>query len=137
MRDRRELSTIYLVLLAGLTLLPWAVLVRWPTPDARAAAFPALAFVALLFLLALGRGLTGRWDGIFIGQQNTISLNRLQLILWSLVVLPAFAVGGIANLLGIGALADASASGGLDIQIPTNLLGALGLAGASAVAGPM
>src|SRR5689334_22129142 len=138
---------IFVVIVAAMALLPWGLLERWPTPAARAWAFPVLAAVAGLFLLALGRAMTGRWAGILIDRHNTVSLARLQLVLWSLLVLSAFAVGGIANVLGVGTLtaaqlavlglSDSSAYAALDIQVPTELLGALGLAGAAAVAGPL
>jgi hypothetical protein len=55
----------------------------------------ALAWVLILVLMALfiamtGKSITGLWRGALIDKRNKISLSRLQMILWTTVVLSAF-----------------------------------------------
>jgi len=49
-----------------------------------------LAFL-VTFFAAIGKSLTGRNLGIFINGRNRMDLSRFQIVLWTLLILPAFA----------------------------------------------
>jgi hypothetical protein len=105
-------------------------------------AFPisGLILSVALLCIALGLGTKGRVFGIWIGPQNRISLARMQVTLWTMVVIGAFAAIALFNS---GMLAEsirnAQASGAqalLDTLItfpsmPSMILAALGIAVAS------
>jgi hypothetical protein len=81
------------------------------------------------FAIIAGHGITGYWRGIFIDARNKISLSRLQLLAWTIVVLSAFFTAVLSNV----ALGWESP---LEIQIPGELLILLGISTASAVGSP-
>jgi hypothetical protein len=81
------------------------------------------------FAVIAGQGITGYWRGILIDNRNKMSLARLQLLVWTLVVLSAIVTAGITN----GAF---STQAPLSIQIPEELWVLLGISTASAVAAP-
>ncbi len=78
-----------------------------------------------LFMIVAGRGITGVWRGAFIDDLNTISLSRLQLILWTVVVVSGFMAAAFANVLVAGV------ANPLGIAIPSQLLQVLGISTAS------
>lgn len=61
-----------------------------------------LTLVALvLFIMLAGHGITGRfWFGWLINEQYRMSLSRLQMFLWTVVVLSAFLAAALANIRG-------------------------------------
>lgn len=50
------------------------------------------------FALLAGRGITGYWRGILIDQRNKMSLSRLQLLVWTLVILSAIVTIVLTNV---------------------------------------
>jgi hypothetical protein len=56
--------------------------------------------MALLFLFAFvaGKGVTNVWRGLFIDERNKISLSRLQIVLWTVLLLSAYLVAAVFNL---------------------------------------
>src|SRR6266849_9723301 len=48
-----------------------------------------VAAMLVLFLIATGHGLTGRADGVLIDARNRMSLSRLQLSAWTVLVVSA------------------------------------------------
>jgi hypothetical protein len=87
-----------------------------------------LALVAGSFA-SVGIVIKNRWDGIFIGPQNKISLSRFQLVIWTLVVGSGLLTAGLANV----SLGDETP---LNISIPTNVWALLGLGSFTFVASP-
>jgi hypothetical protein len=83
-----------------------------------------------LALVVVGRRLGWGWRGVLIDGRNRISLSRLQLVLWTVVVLSAVATMGIANAM-LGSKAP------LDLDIDPNLWALLGISGGSFVLTPM
>jgi hypothetical protein len=86
-----------------------------------------------LFAAALavaGYATVGRWDGIFIDNQNRISLSRFQLILWTLLLVSALMTAGLIN-----AMKPADPTP-LQIRIPPKIWALLGLGAFTAVAAP-
>jgi hypothetical protein len=50
------------------------------------------------FAAVAGQGITGLWRGLLIDERNKISLARLQLTLWTIVVLSGFLTAALSNL---------------------------------------
>jgi len=99
---------------------------------------PLVGFLASIALLgiALGYGAKGNIFGVWISPQNRISLARMQVSLWTIVILGGYAALALFN---IGALGEAirdfyiSRPGGADIpqafpDMPAMILAALGIA---------
>lgn len=64
---------------------------------------PALTWAVLLALFALlvllvSRAYTRRWLGLIIDDRNKYSLSRLQMVLWTVIVLSAFLAAVLANV---------------------------------------
>lgn len=86
-----------------------------------------LVFLALLTMM-FGHGITGRfWLGWLVNEQFRMSLSRLQMALWTLVVLSGFLTAALANL-AAGYIEEAVA-----IAIPPELWLTLGISTTSLV----
>ncbi len=80
-----------------------------------------------LFILIIGHGVTGRLIGVLIDERNRLSLSRLQLTTWTIVILSAFITATDWNLIN-------SRSGSLVIVLPPEVWLLLGISTASFVA---
>jgi hypothetical protein len=80
-----------------------------------------------LCLVVIGKGTTGLWVGLLIDTRNKMSLSRLQLVLWTLVVLSAFLTVALFNIRN-SQMADP-----LHIIVPSQVWGLLGISTASFV----
>ncbi|MEO8611599.1 MAG: hypothetical protein ABI690_27115 [Chloroflexota bacterium] len=65
---------------------------------------PLFTWIILLALFSLltvlvSRAYTGRWLGLIIDDRNKYSLSRLQMVMWTLIVLSAFLAAVLANVL--------------------------------------
>jgi hypothetical protein len=113
------------------------VVAGWLTggPDG-AAAWVLAAWLVTLLLLFGCFVIVGRlppivdWRGVIIDQRNRLSLSRLQLVVWSLLVLSAVLTEGLVNTVW-------GACSPLDLSVPSELWILLGLASGSAVAAPI
>ena len=86
-----------------------------------------LVFLVLLMML-FGGGITGRfWLGWMVNEQFRMSLSRLQMALWTLVVLSGFLTAALANL-AAGYIEEA-----LNIGIPPELWVTMGISTTSLV----
>src|SRR4051812_25502858 len=61
------------------------------------------AWIGTLVLLAgfvtvAGRGILGLWTGLLIDEQNKMSLSRLQMMLWTIIVLSGFLTVALCNI---------------------------------------
>jgi hypothetical protein len=81
-----------------------------------------------LFLLVLGRGITGQWLGFLIDKRKKMSLSRLQLGLWLLLLGSAFLVAALTNLHIVMFSVPVNA---LSITIPPELLALFGVSATS------
>ncbi len=91
----------------------------------------ALAWVLTLVLMALfiamtGKSITGLWCGALIDKRNKISLSRLQMILWTIVVLSAFLTVALNRVV----MGEANP---LAVAIPTQLWVLIGISTTSLV----
>ena len=87
--------------------------------------------ILLTFSAALiGHGTVGLWRGLLIDDRNKISLSRLQMILWTILVLSGFFVAGLSNVRN--GQADP-----LSIDIPAELWMLMGISTTSLVGSPL
>lgn len=101
------------------------------TFGADATMFGWLAIAALMTLVGVvaGHGITGLGRGVLIDDRHRLSLSRLQMLLWTVLVLSGYLAAALANL-GRGAAAP------LDVAVPSELWIAMGISTASLVASP-
>jgi len=96
---------------------------------------PATARAAcMLFTLALlvlaGREVNGRWSGVLIDARNKYSLARLQIMIWTVMVMTAYLTFALPRirLMAQGTLTQADA---LNITFPKELILAMGISAVS------
>lgn len=109
-----------LIVIAWLGLFSsWALTAVWLWTLVLLAAFAVVA----------GHGITGLWRGILIDWRNKMSLSRLQMVCWTIVVLSSLLAAAMNNI---------SLDGGapLDIAIPSELWVLMGISTASLIAAP-
>lgn len=116
------LGIIVAIALFGLLIPATQVLLAW-----------LLTLAALLlFAMLAGHGITGDfWLGWLSNEQNRVSLSRLQMFLWTVVVLSAFLNAALVNIRA-GHLNSA-----LDIAIPEEIWIAMGISTTSLVGSPL
>jgi hypothetical protein len=83
-----------------------------------------------LFTLVVGHGVTGRWRGALISETNRMSLSRLQLLLWTILVVATFIAMALFNLQG-------EQVEPLTIKLPGELWIILGISATSLVGSPL
>jgi hypothetical protein len=82
------------------------------------------------FTTVAGRGITGLWRGALIDERNKMSLARLQLVVWTLVVLSGYLTAALGNLTG-------GHANPLAIAIPGDMWLLMGISTTSLVASPL
>ncbi len=85
-----------------------------------------------LFVLAIGKGINGKWLGLLIDERRKMSLSRFQTVLWSVLILSAFLAAAISNLRVAG-----NPTAAISIGIPPELLGILGISVTSLAGAPL
>lgn len=93
-----------------------------------------LAWIAIAVLMAAvaavaGHGVTGLWRGVLIDDRHRLSLSRLQMLLWTVLVLSAYLAAALANI-GRDAVSP------LNVNIPSELWLVMGISTASLIASP-
>lgn len=114
------LAIILVITLSGL-LIP---------ASARVWSWILCVVLLLLFATVAGQGITGRWNGLLIDERNKMSLSRLQMILWTVVVVSGFLAAALSNI-------AAGAAGPLSISVPTELWMLMGISTTSLVGSPL
>jgi hypothetical protein len=114
------LVIIVMMVLAGALFPVQARMWSWILTLLLLAAFAAVA----------GQGITGVWAGLLIDERNQISLSRLQLALWTIVVLSAFFAAALSNL-------ATGQPNPLAITVPSELWLLMGISTTSLVASPL
>ena len=125
----RKLGNFYPIvgLAAILVLITWLGLTS--SPDDRATTWAKILVLMTAFAVIVGRGITGYWRGILIDSRNKMSLSRLQLLVWSLIVLSAIIAAVLSNV-AVGWESP------LEIDIPSQLWTLMGISMAAAVGSP-
>lgn len=93
--------------------------------------FAWLLIAALMaaFAAVAGHGVTGLARGVLIDDRHRLSLSRLQMLLWTVLVLSAYMAAALANI-------GREAASPLNVEIPSELWLAMGISTASLVAAP-
>lgn len=92
-------------------------------------AWVAIAALMAAFAAVAGHGVTGLWRGVLIDERHRLSLSRLQMLLWTVLVLSAYMAAVLAN---IGRNSETP----MNVDIPSELWLAMGISTASLVAAP-
>ncbi|MDT4897200.1 MAG: hypothetical protein QOH25_2277 [Acidobacteriota bacterium] len=117
------LVLLILVLITG--LLGWKFPINTPK---RITEFWLINIVSLaLFATIAGRGITGLWRGVLIDERNKMSLSRLQLALWTILILSSFLTAALINT------HKGQPDDPLSIIIPEALWGLMGISTASLI----
>ena len=126
---RRTHTFGLLVLLAAIGLVAWFV----PQPDTPATHLTAWLLVAALllaFIALAGQGIVGLWRGSLIDERNKMSLARLQLLLWTVVVVSGYLAAAIVRV-------RTGVESPLAIGVPEELWIILGISTTSLVGSPL
>ena len=96
---------------------------------------PYLAFLGTLALLAAftaiaGNGIVGFWLGALIDERNKMSLSRLQMVLWTIVVLSGFLTAALRNV-------SVGSSDPLKIAVPKEIWLVMGISTTTLVGSPL
>ncbi len=121
-----------LTLVILLAVIAWAGL-REGADEDRAATWLLILVLMTLWVVIAGHGITGLVRGILIDSRNRMSLSRLQLLAWTLLVLSAILTAALSNT-------SLGSDSPLEIEIPTQLWVLMGIStgsmvGASAILG--
>ncbi|OGF53173.1 MAG: hypothetical protein A2Z21_04960, partial [Candidatus Fraserbacteria bacterium RBG_16_55_9] len=84
----------------------------------------------IVFAAVAGHGITGLWRGLLIDERNKMSLSRLQMTLWAIVVLSGFSTATFSNLV-------TGHANPLSIAIPSELWLLMGISTTSLVGSPL
>lgn len=101
-----------------------------PLPLLRLWIWLAVLFLLALFAIVAGHGITGMWHGLLIGPRNTFSLSRLQLLLWTLVILSGLLGSALTNI-------RAHQPEPLHIAVPVELWLLMGISTTASIGAPM
>ena len=93
-------------------------------------AWLAIAALMAAFAAVAGHGVTGFARGVLIDERHRVTLGRLQMLIWTVLVLSAYLTAALANI-GRGAGSP------LSVDIPSELWLAMGISTASLVASPV
>ncbi|HVU76746.1 MAG TPA: hypothetical protein VHC67_04125 [Gaiellaceae bacterium] len=80
----------------------------------------------ILVTIAIGFAAKGRFDGVLIDRYNRVTLTHFQILLWTLLVVAAYAAAMLTNL-----MAGSSGLNALDVSIPPELWLAMGISAGS------
>jgi hypothetical protein len=118
-------SAALLVILAAIALVGLFV-----PPDLRLWAWLATLILLDLFAIIAGQGITGDWFGVLIDERNKMSLSRLQMVLWTIVVLSGILTAALSNI-------GSGQSDPLSIALPTELWLLMGISTTTLVGSPL
>lgn len=92
-------------------------------------AWLAIAVLMAAFAAVAGHGVTGLARGVLIDERHRVTLGRLQMLIWTVLVLSAYLAAALANI-------GRDARSPLSVDIPSELWLAMGISTASLVAAP-
>jgi hypothetical protein len=115
--------------LVALLLVLVVVEVKLPA-TARLLSWGCVMGLLLAFALVAGHGATGLWLGLLIDGRNKVSLSRLQMTLWTVVILSGFLTAVLSNI-------ELGHPTPLSIHIPVELWLLMGISTTSLVGSPL
>ncbi len=125
-KSRARIESILLLLIIVVAAL---IGLRWK-PTAHAAKIWITYLVLLVAFAAIaGHVITGVWRGVLIDSRNKISLSRLQMLMWTVLLLSGFLVAVLINIRWT--------SDPLAIKLDEQLWALLGISTASLVGSPL
>ena len=83
-----------------------------------------------LFALVVGHGVTGLWLGALIDSRHKVSLSRLQMLLWTTLILSGYLTAVLVNL-------DSGSPAPLRVAIPPELWLLMGLSTTALIGSPL
>jgi hypothetical protein len=98
--------------------------------NARLFAWAAMAALLIAFLCVVGNGVNGFKRAVLVDSRNRISLAKLQMAAWTVLLLSAYAAATFANI-GTGQ------PNPLDVSIPRELWLAMGISTTSLIGSPL
>ncbi|RMH21522.1 MAG: hypothetical protein D6696_05595, partial [Acidobacteria bacterium] len=101
------------------------------TPETRVEVWVVVIALLLLFALISGHGVTGYWRAVLIDDSNRISLSRLQMVMWTVMVLSGFLTAALSNVRAGDVMNP------LDIAIPEQVWVLMGIATTSLIGSPL
>lgn len=125
------LAIVALVIVVGLKAHDWGNVFGGGPSSGPLKAWIAMMILFLIFIVVVGHGITGLWAGALIDDRNKMSLSRLQMILWSILVLAALITAALSNI-----MFDPTGTP-LAIAIPGELLLAMGISTTSLIGSPL
>lgn len=93
--------------------------------------WPITAALMLFMFIAIGWFVNDRYAGVLINERRMMSLSRFQMVLWSLIILSAYAAIAMIRA------RDGYAANALDIQVPVEIWILLGISSSALVGSPM
>lgn len=90
----------------------------------------AIMVLMIAFVCVAGQGIVGLWNGVLIDSRNKMSLSRLQLLMWTTVVLSGFLTAVLVNV-------STDQTDPLNVAIPQELWILLGISTTSLVGSPL
>jgi hypothetical protein len=120
------LVVVVIIVLVGLSAANLKLDPNAPAP----AHWYGTMLLLLLFIVIAGHGTCGRLFGFLIDERNKMTLSRLQLILWTVLVLSAYLTVVLARIESQGIAA-------LSVAIPQQVWWLLGISTASMVGSPL
>ena len=114
-----------------LAIIVAVVLIGLVTPfEGRFWAWLGTLILLALFTTVAGHGIVGLWRGLLIDERNKISLSRLQMILWTIVILSGFLTAALSNV-------ATGQTSPLSIAIPSELWLLMGISTTALVGSPL
>lgn len=127
-------SVLSLILLVALVVICLRILGGPLVAGNQGSAIMTWSIVMVLitaFLIIVGWGVTGSPYGALIDERNKLSLSRLQITIWTIVILSAWITAVVWNL------AAGKGIAALDISLPQTLWLLLGISTASLIGSPL
>ncbi len=123
-------SVLLLLIILASALIGWL----WKAPSTKPSQAITIWMINLLLLVAFtviaGHIITGFYRGVLIDSSNKISLSRLQMILWTALILSGFLVAVLINV-------HIGRPGPLSIELDAHLWALMGISTASLVGSPL
>ncbi len=119
-----------LVLVLAIAFMGWLAPLFWGPSTGRLAGWILTLVLMTVFTMVAGQGITGLWRGVLLDDRNMLSLSRLQLVLWTVVVLSGLLTMALSNV----TLGQTSP---LAIAIPPQLWLVMGISTTSLVGSPL
>jgi len=134
----------FVLVIAALLLINVVPAYIWGIDGAYAWRLLSWAGTILLFLVALiivGRRMTNDWRGVLVDKRNVMSLSRLQLVIWTTIIISGMLTAAIANvvtpLIDPNTHAVTHIPDPLVLGIQPEIWGLRGISGTSFVATPI